>query len=171
MIGECLEKKEPFGIVRAFEQSVADVGCTAEIASVLKQYDDGRMDIITNGRRRFELLEVNEERSFLRAEVLYFEDDAAAPAEAELQRAIELQSELMQLAGAGPLSPPEGVKLNAFHLASSLPLDLDFKQKLLESRIESERLAMLVVYYEAALPQLRRRLKVRQRAGGNGYVH
>ena len=69
MIAECLEQKKPFGVVRASADGVADIGCTAEIMSVTKKYDDGRMDILTRGVERFEVIEVNEERAFLQAEI------------------------------------------------------------------------------------------------------
>src|SRR5271154_6904633 len=75
MIAECLEQKKPFGVVRASSDGVADIGCTAEIMSVIKKYDDGRMDILTRGVDRFEVIEVNEERSFLQAEISVVEDE------------------------------------------------------------------------------------------------
>ncbi len=49
MIGECLDLHQPFGIVRAKDGGVAEIGCTAEILTVTKKYDDGRMDIVTQG--------------------------------------------------------------------------------------------------------------------------
>ena len=69
MIAECLEQKKPFGVVRASSEGVAEIGCTAEILEVTKKYDDGRMDILTRGVERFEVLQVNDERSFLQAEI------------------------------------------------------------------------------------------------------
>src|SRR5947209_19237850 len=53
MIGECLEHDSAFGIVRAVEDGVAHVGCSAEVVTVVKRYDDGRLDIVTRGLRRF----------------------------------------------------------------------------------------------------------------------
>ena len=47
MIAECLENKKPFGMVRAKENAVAEVGCSAVILNVMKRYEDGRMDIST----------------------------------------------------------------------------------------------------------------------------
>jgi len=41
----------PFGVVRATEQGMAEIGCTAENVVVTRKYPDGRMDIITEGRR------------------------------------------------------------------------------------------------------------------------
>ncbi len=68
MISECLEQKRPFGVVRAKEEEgVAEIGCTAEIITVTKEYPDGKMDIVTQGRERFEVMEINQERSFLQS--------------------------------------------------------------------------------------------------------
>src|SRR5579863_1116675 len=71
MTAECLDQQKPFGVVRAKEDGISDIGCTAEILKVAKQYPDGRSDILTQGSRRFEVVQVNQERSFLQAEVLY----------------------------------------------------------------------------------------------------
>ena len=79
MIGECLDEQTPFGVVRSQDEGVSEIGCTAEILAVTKKHPDGKLDIVTQGRRRFEVLEVNQERSFLRAEVLYIEDEGAQP--------------------------------------------------------------------------------------------
>ena len=74
MIRECIGNEAPFGVVRALEEGIADIGCTAEIVSVTKEYPDGRMDLIAEGRKRFEVVELNEERPFLQAEVLLVPD-------------------------------------------------------------------------------------------------
>ncbi len=171
MIGECLENDAPFGIVRVMTEGIAEIGCTAEIITVTKQYPDGRLDIIVEGRKRFEVLEVNEERSFLRAEILLVPDDAARVAEEDRVRAIQLHLEVLSLAGAvQDLSAADQNQLS-FYLAGSLPLDLDFKQKLLAIRSESERIRLVSDYLENILPKLKRVARTREKAGGNGHVH
>lgn len=171
MIGECLATNAPFGVVRALENGIAEVGCTAEIVTVTKEYPDGRMDLICEGRKRFEVLEVNQERSFLRAEVLLVPDDPGVTAEEEKLRAIRLHLEILSLAGAvQDLSSADENQLS-FHLAGSLPLDLEFKQQLLAMRSEAKRIQAVAAYLEAVLPKLRRATKVREKAGGNGHVH
>jgi len=164
MIGECLEQKKPFGIVRASEQGVAGIGCTAEILSVTKKYDDGRMDILTRGVQRFEVLEVNDDRSFLQAEVslVHDEDEAGPVTPAQLvERAVRLHEEIARLAG-GDLAKADRSSANlSFLLAGSLPLDLDFKQNLLSTLSETKRLEAVVGYLQAVLPGLRRAAKAR----------
>jgi Lon protease-like protein len=170
MIGECLQHKQVFGVVRAKENSLAEIGCTAEIVAVTKKYDDGRMDIVSEGRRRFQISNVNHERSFLQGEVSYFEDEPGLPNAADVQRALNLHSQILALLAAESAPPdPEDPQLS-FHLAGSLRLDLDFKQTLLGLRSEPERVIGLIEYYEAILPNLRRAVKARDKAGGNGHA-
>jgi Lon protease-like protein len=167
MISECVEQKKPFGVVRASDEGVAGVGCTAEIVSVTKKYDDGRMDILTRGVERFEVVEVNEERAFLRAEISLVQDeddddnDAASPEQPLIEQAVRLHAEIIKIAGAELSEPDETATNLSFLLAGSLPLDLDFKQNLLTTLSETKRLEAVVGYLEAVLPGLRRAAKAR----------
>jgi len=171
MIGECLERNEVFGVVRTKEGGVAEIGCTAEIMTVTKKYDDGRMDIVTVGRDRFEVLQVNQDRSFLQAEVLYLRDEPGAASPEEISQAMKLHTEIMTLAGAQPADASEIDKQQlSFHLAGSLPLDLDFKQALLGMKSEPERLQAIISFFETLLPSMRRTVHVRRKAGGNGHA-
>jgi Lon protease-like protein len=170
MIAECLSQHRRFGIVRSLEQGLAEVGCTAEIITVVKEYPDGRLDLVTEGRQRFEVVRVNQERSFLQAEVLMIDDEPGTPLQADTSRAVQLHSELLAIAGAKQdLSAADPAALS-FYLAGSLPLDLDFKQKLLSMRSEPERLSLLISYLETIIPNLRRAASAREKAGGNGHV-
>jgi Lon protease-like protein len=173
MIAECLDQKKPFGVVRASSDGVADIGCTAEIMSVTKKYDDGRMDILTRGVERFEVIQVNQERSFLQAEISLVQDedddedkdtdkDEPGPPMTEMvTQAVRLHAEIAKLAGTEPSGPDEQAANLSFLLAGSLPLDLDFKQSLLSTLSEAKRLEAVIGYLEAILPGLRRAAKAR----------
>ena len=170
MIGECREKNAPFGVVRALQDGVAEVGCTAEIISVTKEYSDGRLDLVAEGRERFEVLELKRERAFLQAEVLLVPDEPGAASEEDKARAIQAHLEILSLAGAvQDLSAADQTSLS-FYLAGSLPLDLDFKQRLLAMRSESERIKAVAAYLENILPNLQKAAKTREKAGGNGHA-
>jgi len=171
MIGECLEQHRPFGIVRAKEGGVAGIGCTAEILTVTKKYDDGRMDIVTQGQERFAVVQVNQERSFLQAEIRYLQDEPGAATGEEIDQAMKLHAEIMKLAGARAEDAAEIDKQQlSFHLAASLPLDLDLKQALLGMKSEPERLRAVISFFEALLPNMRRTVHARRKAGGNGHA-
>ncbi len=171
MISECLERNQHFGVVRGKEQELAEIGCTAEILTVTKKYDDGRMDIVTEGRARFEVIQLNQERPFLQAEVLYLHDEPDIASKEEIAQAIKLHGEIMTLAGAEPEKSSEIDEAQlSFHLAGSLPLDLDFKQTLLGMKSEGERLRAIISSFESILPAMRRTVHVRRKAGGNGHA-
>ena len=170
MISECRANDAPFGVVRALDDGVAEVGCTAEIVSVTKEYPDGRLDLVAEGRNRFEVLELNRERSFLQAEILLVPDEPGMPTEEDKARAIQFHLEILSLAGAVQDLSAADQNALSFYLAGSLPLDLDFKQKLLEMRPESERIQAVAAYLGSILPNLRRAAKAREKSGGNGHV-
>jgi Lon protease-like protein len=171
MIGECLEQKKLFGVIRAQEKDLADIGCTAEILAVTKTYTDGRMDIVTQGRERFEVLELSEDRSFLQGEVVYLADEPDKASTEEVTRAVELHKQILALANAEQDLPDTDDTPLSYHLAGSLPLDLDFKQKMLGIRSEPQRIQAMIGYFENILPSLRRSVLIRQKAGGNGHAH
>ena len=171
MIDEALQSKEPFGIVRAQQDAVAEIGCTAEISEVVKKYEDGRLDIVTEGQKRFQITGLDQERTFLRAEVSFFDDDEeqAAP-KPEAEKLVKLHGELLAVAGA----EATGIELDdpqlSFHLAGSVPLDLDFKQTLLGMKSETQRVTAMVEYYTVLVPRLKRTIKVKEKSRGNGHA-
>ena len=66
MIGEVMRDRLEFGVVLANEKGSSIPAARRPIDKVLREYPDGRMDILTRGRRRFEILLLNDERAFLR---------------------------------------------------------------------------------------------------------
>lgn len=170
MIGECLSRRQPFGVLRATDDGFVRAGCTAEILEVTKKYEDGKMDIVTLGQKRFEVTHVDQQRAFLRGELSYFEDTPGESPSEQREQALALQRELIAMSGEQIEELPEEHPQLSFQLASAVPLPLDFKQTLLVMRSEPERLNALVAYYKALIPRLRRALKGRAKAGGNGHV-
>jgi Lon protease-like protein len=172
MIDECLQQKKAFGVVRAKEEGIAEMGCTAEILEVVKRYPDGRMDIITVGRRRFEVLELNRDRDFLQAHVLFVDDepgDVEEDSSEERKHALELYNEILEVLGGDDEVDLESGMLS-YQVAGALPIDLDFKQALLGVRSEGERLEGLIEFLEAILPKLKKAQRRREKTGGNGHV-
>src|SRR6476619_4043233 len=65
MVGNGIRDDSEFGIVLAKQDGIVNAGCTVAVEKVLEMYPDGRMDIITRGNRRFEIVSLNEEKDFL----------------------------------------------------------------------------------------------------------
>ncbi|MBI2817073.1 MAG: LON peptidase substrate-binding domain-containing protein [Acidobacteria bacterium] len=175
MIKECVEARREFGVILAQDNSVQSMGCAAAITSVVKRYDDGRMDIITRGTRRFEILMLDREMPYLRGEPQFFNDEPSATPldDSSRMKAMQLFAELQELLGieqnpAGGDKPELGHPQLSYQLMSRLPGDLEFKQSLLQLRSEDERLARVTLFLDTLKTQLRRTIKARATASGNG---
>jgi Lon protease-like protein len=94
MIQECLQGNSEFGIVYYNGSGIFPVGCTAGVEKVLKMYEDGRMDILTRGERRFHIEQVLQEKSFLEATVTFF-SDYEAEKEGEMNELIQVGMEYL----------------------------------------------------------------------------
>jgi ATP-dependent Lon protease len=172
MIGEAIRDRLEFGVILATENGIADTGCTATIDRVLREYPDGRLDILTRGRRRFEVLLLNDERAFLRGSVEFFDDDEPGPAAPDLlQHVIAGFNELQSLASSGPLDA-DGVRdpQLSFRLAQDVS-DLGFRQTLLATRSEAERIRHIAEFLPGYLQRRRRIQHTKDVAGSNGHSH
>lgn len=172
MIGECLRRKDEFGVVRCRRDGLATVGCTASIVMVMDRYPDGRLDILCRGERRFEIESLNEQRSFFQAEVDFLLDEEPASTREGREQCAALHMEMMELSGGDLLEFPQ-VDLNqpvAYLLASAIPADLEFKQELLHMASDAERTARMIEFYQMILPKLQRGSMVSKAAMRNGHV-
>jgi Lon protease-like protein len=171
LVRDCQAAKQQFGVVLLAGENLVEVACTAEITKVTRTYPNGELDILTVGRRIFRILEVIDERSYYEAEAEFLADGPAprqVPSTALLQlferchlAALQTRPDLAALGSAVSIS---------YHIAASLPLDLAYKQKLLEMRGEEERRHSLELSLARWLEQFEHTNRVRKIAGGNGHA-
>ncbi len=172
MVGECLSCNLEFGVVRAQREGLAIAGCTAAIAKVLRRYPDGRIDIFCEGRRRFEIEQLDNSRAFLQAEVDFFDDEPPEASREARAECVALHLEVLALAGIGRESYSLDLdRALSFQLAWELPADLGFKQQLLVSRSDQQRTVLLREFYQDILPKLRMGSQGRARNSRNGHNH
>ncbi len=61
LIKECFESKKAFGIPAVINDKISEMGTLVEIREISTLYDDGKMDIKTEGQQVFKILEVIKE--------------------------------------------------------------------------------------------------------------
>jgi Lon protease-like protein len=176
MIAHCLGENLEFGMILAEGQTVSTIGCTTEIVRKIKDYPDGRMDIITEGRAVFRLIKVLEEKEYYEGIVEYPPDELSTQdlrVEAHLR---DLFQQYRTLLTSEPwLSPDRNPKGDdrprslAYSMAEALPLELRERQELLEMRAEDVRRAYLARWLGESLPRLVERQQMRRKGGGNGH--
>ena len=173
MVGEAEAAGSEFGIVLARDGGIVRTGCTVIVESVLQRYSDGRFDVLTRGRRRFEIRAVDEEKEYLRAEVDYFSDSPAEPAPAQLRtEALAVWQRLQHETGnsfSGETPDPDDASLS-FRLAPALS-DLDIQNTLLMSRSETERLRHILEFAPRNLERRQYADRMRLIAPSNGKGH
>ena len=171
MVGEAIRARTEFGVVLAKADGIVNAGCTVVVDSVLKEYSDGRMDVLTVGKRRFEVVGLNEEKSYLQGEVEFFDDDDLEPASSELKekalgqyRGLVETGELRRPVADPAMNDPQ----LSFQLAQALE-DLDFMSILLRNRSEVERLKQLTDYLTRSAPKMRQAARMKKLAPFNGH--
>ncbi|MDE0021916.1 MAG: LON peptidase substrate-binding domain-containing protein [Candidatus Poribacteria bacterium] len=148
MIGECLSKKQPFGVVliRKGEEvggpaKVHTIGTVAEIERS-EQFDDGRYGLLCVGGSRFRIEEITQERPFMKARVEMLPE---LTGQERVQETTELANNLRrELASFERLSaqidpewekptavPPMEPSGLAYSVAAVIPMRRSDKQRLL----------------------------------------
>jgi Lon protease-like protein len=175
MIGECLEREEVFGMVAYTGSQIKSVGCTARVTEVLQRYDDGRLDIMTAGERRFVISEQVESKPYLQGWVEFFDDEQEELEDRYRELALKgliLQDELSRLTGVTPTHDGSGameLREISFVLAGSQGFSLEEKQAFLEMTSTRERLSKAVPALEKLIERLRLTLEIKRIIGGNGH--
>lgn len=170
MVGEAITRNSEFGIVLAKEEGIVNSGCTVIVEKVLTRYPDGRLDIVTRGSRRFEIILLNQEKPYLQGEVEFFDDDEPGPGPLELQqKALQhykglLETGEMKGFGEPNLADPQ----LSFQLAQSLQ-DTDFQAVLLRNRSEADRLKQLSAFLNQYVPRLKQTTRMKHLAPLNGF--
>ena len=168
LIGECVELDEEFGILLAEEQGMRGIGTSVAVIEVLERLEDGRLNILVEGRSRFRLVDLTAGRAFATGEVeeLADIDDPAGPA--EIAEALRLLRQLASAAGVEVDLPAPDSSSLSFEIAARVELEVDDEQELLELRSERERLIRLAELLDEAAERVRREQAAGQTARSNG---
>jgi ATP-dependent Lon protease len=174
MINKCLQKNEVFGVVFYDGKKMAPAGCSARVLKVLKQYKDGKMDIIIQGQDRFEIEKVIEEKAYLEANVNYF-DDAFEPDAYQLEGlAAELRKLFKKMfkIGGRHLDAESidnlDLKTLSFLAAFHEVLPPKEKQKFLEIRYLEERLRKGIEVIKKMIETVKENRKIQDIIRSNG---
>lgn len=176
MVKRCLDGGLEFGMILAENKAVASIGCTAEIVQKIKDYPDGRMDIITEGRAPFRLVEVLEDKEYYEGIVEYPPETPFTQESKTEGRLLELFQQyrtlLLSEAWVAPDKNSITVRVSnslAYSIATGLPLNLKERQLLLGTRSEDFRREFLMRWLSDSFPALIERQKLRRRGDGGGH--
>jgi Lon protease-like protein len=176
MVCTCIEDEQEFGILLALPKGIVRVGCTAQVTQVIKRYPDGRMDILTAGREPFRIVDLINAEGYANDELLEgqvdYLDDRDRPIDVRVHRElVELYEACHTLIFEDyPKNLSQEAAENlSYVIAATLPMDLLWKQQILELRNEADRQERLVSYLRGWAPHLQKVEKAKARSAGNGH--
>ena len=146
MISDVIRLDGEFGIVRVRDNGILNIGCTARVQRILRRYPDGRLDLLASGQRRFQIQSLDEEKSYLRGAVEFFDDEDTRETPPDLQHRAATAYHLLRTVEEGaslPQEPEFASNRVSFQLAQAME-DLDKRQTVLALRSEIQRLEYLV---------------------------
>lgn len=175
MVGAAEAEGTEFGMVRIVtrgeDSGIANTGCTVTVESVVHRYPDGRFDVVTRGRRRFQIVSLDDEKAYLRGEVEYFDDETSELIPDELlDRALEAYRRLSQTTDDGAPQPERTIRNLSFRLADGID-DLDFRSLLLQSRSELQRLRSFAEFVDGYISRREYVNLIKKKAPTNGSGH
>ena len=170
LIGECLAEEREFGLVFADEEGLREIGTRAAVTEVLDRFDDGRLNIVAEGRERFRLLELTEGRSYQTGIVEAVADEQVNADPDDTEHALELFHRLVELTGAEVEEPRLDAPQLSFELAGRFEFAPELKQRLLQLTSERIRMKLLAELLAGAATAVEREREIAERAAGNGKV-
>ena len=176
MIGECLAEDREFGIVYFNATDIQSAGCTARILNVIKRYDDGRLDILTRGQRRYFIKEILDNKAYLEARVIFFDDDDQTDTD-ECRKLADKGLALLKQFTAEVESQIEynlagdmDYKSISFFIAGCEGFSHEEKQRFLEMTSTSMRLKKSVAALEKIIERMKITAEIHKIIGGNGNI-
>ena len=171
LIGERLEEGE-FGIVLVEDDTVRECGTAARVTRLIEELDDGRMNVLVQGDRRFRIIEVREppdsETDYLSAVVEFYRDSQPEASQLLREGVLDVFEKMLVLMDVEDPAEPAGDGPLSFRVAAAVDFGAALKQELLESLSEEQRLETLLTVMTSLLPRLELRKEREEAIRGNG---
>ena len=154
LVSECYKDKKPFGIPPVLKNKISETGTLVEIAEIVKQYDDGRMDITTRGVSIFRILEVIDSipaKLYSGAIVKHLPADESGSSR-QVQRVITAVRELHRLLHVKKELTKPDEELKSYDIAHDAGLSIEEEYELLNLLREDQRMEYLRRHLKKIIP-------------------
>jgi uncharacterized protein len=155
LVKECFEVKKPFGIPAVVNGHVAEYGTLVTIQEIAQEYDNGEMDIITNGTIVFRILEIIKkipDKLYSGAIVNYPENAEVYHRKELMQVVIKAIRELHRILNISKDFRKPDEELNAYDLAHHAGLSMEEEYEMLALFREEQRQEYLKRHLGKVLP-------------------
>ncbi|MFN8576217.1 MAG: LON peptidase substrate-binding domain-containing protein [Candidatus Sericytochromatia bacterium] len=176
MINRCIENKESFGIVYYSGNKMHEKGCTAEIVGVINKNSNGTMDILIEGKERFNIEATNSNELYLQGDITIFDDEyelSGNDLEISRVQGIKLLKEVLDIYGNGMeniIFDDFDAKTVSFLITSNSAFTMDEKQSFLEMINTKERIEKAVKSLNVLVERIKSAKEIEKIIQSNGYL-
>jgi Lon protease-like protein len=172
LIKECQELNKPFGIPAVINNRLQEIGTLVQIIEIVQVYENGEMDIKTEGLKVFRILEVIKsipDKLYSGAIVNYPDNDEDAGNRKLMQNVIRGIKELHRLLNISKdFKKPED-DLHTYDIAHHAGLSLEEEYELLGLLKEIQRQEYLKRHLQKVLPMLMEMEQLKEKVKQNGH--
>ncbi len=130
------------------------------MVEVTDRFEDGRLNIVVEGRERFRLVELTEGRSFQTGTIEPRRRRDDPPTDEDVEQALALFRRLVELTGAEVEIPTDAAGQPSFVIGSRFELAAELKLELLEESRERVRLVRLCEILETLAEAVERQREI-----------
>lgn len=172
LIHECIEQQKAFGIPTVIKDKVQEYGTLMKVIELVKEYENGEMDIRTEGLEIFRILEVIHtvpEKLYSGSIVNYPENEQDEGNRKLMQQVVKGLKELHRLLNVSKDFQKEEEKLISYDIAHHAGLSLEEEYELLGLLREIHRQEYLKRHLQKVLPMLMEMELLKEKIKLNGH--
>ena len=172
LINECKESGKPFGIPTVISNKMNEMGTLVELKDIVQTYDNGEMDIKTEGVKIFRVLEVIKsvpEKLYSGAIVNYPDNEEDAGSRELMQKVVRGVKELHRLLNISKDFKKPETELRAYDVAHHAGLSLEEEYEVLALLKEIQRQEYLKRHLQKVLPMLMEMEHLKEKVKLNGH--
>lgn len=172
LVKDCLQNKKPFGIPSVKDKHVNEYGTLMEITEVVKEYENGEMDIRTRGKEVFQVLEVVKEipDKLYHGAIVSYPQNIMEPGDHKTAQIVLAEVKRMfALMNVEKKFPDDKRTMISYEIGHFVGLNKEQEYELLCIFTEIQRLEYIRRHLKAITPVLEELEKVKARVQMNGH--
>ena len=171
LIAESFENKKPFGIPAVVDDKINEMGTLVQVKEISQVYEDGKMDIKTEGLQVFRMLEIINELpdKLYSGAIVNYPDNDEKGSRVLMQGIIRGVKELHKLLDIKKQFPKPENELWSYDVAHHAGMSLQEGYELLELLHESQRQEYLKRHLTKVLPVLAEMEMLKEKVKLNGH--
>lgn len=171
LVKECAGTNKPFGIPAVIKNNISALGTLVKIKEITKTYEDGQMDVKTEGIRVFKILEIIKElpEKLFSGAIVTYPENIASVNNSKMKAILKNIRALHVYLGVEKSFSKPDESLCSFDVAHHAGLSIEEEYQLLELPHELQRLEFLRIHLSKILPVMEHMDLLKGRIKLNGH--